>query len=398
MVEDEESITEPLAEALEREGFDTRVAGTVAAALEAARAQTARPRAARRDAARRLRARRLPRAAARLGGADHHAHRARRGDRPRGRPRARRRRLRRQAVQRPRGGGAHPRGAARSAEAPARGRAARPLEVGELRLDPSRRSVTLAGAELDLTRKEFELLELLLSEAGSVVTRERLIDEVWDMNWFGSTKTLDVHVSSLRRKLGDDSGRPALHPHGPRRRLPLRGPGRAGTVGREPARAAARRVRLRAGAGDRGAGGAAGAQPLAPGRRRDQERGRRARRHRSRPPSRAASAIGASSAGSLQRAGRDLGGRVIVVGPRGRAARRLGRTRPRGSLLREPPGDRQGAARQADQGTRHSDTLDEDVLFTAVPVVRGRTDRGRGPGDPERGRGADARCGTTCWR
>ena len=65
-----------------------------------------------------------------------------------------------------------------------------------------------AATELDLTRREFELLELLMREAGSVVTRERLIDEVWDVNWFGSTKTLDVHVSSLRRKLGDDSAAP----------------------------------------------------------------------------------------------------------------------------------------------------------------------------------------------
>jgi len=68
--------------------------------------------------------------------------------------------------------------------------------------------VALSGEELDLTRKEFELLELLMSEAGSVITRERLIDEVWDVNWFGSTKTLDVHVSGLRRKLGDNSGSP----------------------------------------------------------------------------------------------------------------------------------------------------------------------------------------------
>jgi DNA-binding response OmpR family regulator len=83
-----------------------------------------------------------------------------------------------------------------------------PLELAELRLDPARRSATLAGAELELTRREFELLELLMREAGSVVTRERLIDEVWDVNWFGSTKTLDVHVSSLRRKLGEDSAEP----------------------------------------------------------------------------------------------------------------------------------------------------------------------------------------------
>jgi two-component system response regulator RegX3 len=82
------------------------------------------------------------------------------------------------------------------------------LQVGDLRLDPSRRSATLDGDELDLTRKEFELLELLMREAGSVITRERLIDEVWDVNWFGSTKTLDVHVSGLRRKLGDDPSSP----------------------------------------------------------------------------------------------------------------------------------------------------------------------------------------------
>jgi DNA-binding response OmpR family regulator len=83
-----------------------------------------------------------------------------------------------------------------------------PLQVAELTLDPGRRSAALSGAELELTRREFELLELLMREAGSVVTRERLIDEVWDVNWFGSTKTLDVHVSSLRRKLGDDSAEP----------------------------------------------------------------------------------------------------------------------------------------------------------------------------------------------
>jgi two-component system, OmpR family, response regulator RegX3 len=83
-----------------------------------------------------------------------------------------------------------------------------PLEVGPLRVDPDRRSASLDGDQLELTRKEFELLELLMREAGNVVSRERLIDEVWDVNWFGSTKTLDVHVSSLRRKLGDDSADP----------------------------------------------------------------------------------------------------------------------------------------------------------------------------------------------
>jgi DNA-binding response OmpR family regulator len=83
-----------------------------------------------------------------------------------------------------------------------------PIEVGSVRLDPARRSVTLDGEPLELSRKEFDLLTLLMREAGNVVQRERLIDEVWDVNWFGSTKTLDVHVSALRRKLGDDSAEP----------------------------------------------------------------------------------------------------------------------------------------------------------------------------------------------
>ena len=84
----------------------------------------------------------------------------------------------------------------------------RPLEVGPVRLDPARREVSFGGDALELSRKEYELLHLLMRNAGSVVTRERLIDEVWDTNWFGSTKTLDVHVSGIRRKLGDDPSKP----------------------------------------------------------------------------------------------------------------------------------------------------------------------------------------------
>jgi DNA-binding response OmpR family regulator len=61
--------------------------------------------------------------------------------------------------------------------------------------------VTFGGEDVELARKEFDLLALLMQEAGTVVQRERLIDEVWDVNWFGSTKTLDVHVSALRKKL-----------------------------------------------------------------------------------------------------------------------------------------------------------------------------------------------------
>jgi two-component system, OmpR family, response regulator RegX3 len=86
--------------------------------------------------------------------------------------------------------------------------AAGPQQIGGLELDPSARTVTLDGEPLELTRKEFDLLALLMGQAGTVVSRERLIDEVWDVNWFGSTKTLDVHVSGLRKKLGDDSSDP----------------------------------------------------------------------------------------------------------------------------------------------------------------------------------------------
>jgi two-component system, OmpR family, response regulator RegX3 len=82
------------------------------------------------------------------------------------------------------------------------------VELGEVRVDRARRSATFAGQALELSRKEFDLLQLLVDNAGTVVKRERLIDEVWDTNWFGSTKTLDVHVSGLRKKLGDDPSTP----------------------------------------------------------------------------------------------------------------------------------------------------------------------------------------------
>jgi two-component system response regulator RegX3 len=87
----------------------------------------------------------------------------------------------------------------RRAAAPAAARA--PIEIGPVRLDPAKRTVILEDRPVELARKEFDLLALLMQEAGTVVSRERLIDEVWDVNWFGSTKTLDVHVSALRKKL-----------------------------------------------------------------------------------------------------------------------------------------------------------------------------------------------------
>ncbi|HEU4976148.1 MAG TPA: response regulator transcription factor [Baekduia sp.] len=82
------------------------------------------------------------------------------------------------------------------------------LEAGDVRVDLGSRRAWRGERELELSRKEFDLLALLVREAGSVVTRERIMAEVWDENWFGSTKTLDMHVSWLRRKLGDDAADP----------------------------------------------------------------------------------------------------------------------------------------------------------------------------------------------
>jgi two-component system, OmpR family, response regulator RegX3 len=207
MVEDEQSITVPLSEALAREGFDTDVVGTVAEALEAAGRlapdlvllDVMLPDGSGYDVCRELRRHsRVPiimltargeetdRVVGLELGADDYIVKPFSAREVAARIRAVLRRA--------------------GAEAPAAGDG--PLELAELRLDPDRRNASLGGSDLDLTRKEFELLELLMREAGSVVTRERLIDEVWDVNWFGSTKTLDVHVSSLRRKLGDDPGSP----------------------------------------------------------------------------------------------------------------------------------------------------------------------------------------------
>jgi two-component system, OmpR family, response regulator RegX3 len=82
------------------------------------------------------------------------------------------------------------------------------LEAGDVSMDLERRRVTRAGEEVELTVKEFELLRVLLENAGKLVRRKALMDEVWDPGWWGSTKTLDVHISSLRRKLGDDPAEP----------------------------------------------------------------------------------------------------------------------------------------------------------------------------------------------
>jgi DNA-binding response OmpR family regulator len=87
-------------------------------------------------------------------------------------------------------------------------RAGAKASIGGLELDESSRRASMDGEPLELSRKEFDLLAELVRSAGSVVTREQLMAEVWDENWFGSTKTLDVHVGALRKKLGDDSNDP----------------------------------------------------------------------------------------------------------------------------------------------------------------------------------------------
>jgi two-component system, OmpR family, response regulator RegX3 len=85
---------------------------------------------------------------------------------------------------------------------------AEPMAIGELEVDPGARTVRLAGEPLRLARKEFDLLAELARHRGQVVSREDLMSRVWDVNWFGSTKTLDVHIRTLRRKLEDDSANP----------------------------------------------------------------------------------------------------------------------------------------------------------------------------------------------
>jgi two-component system response regulator RegX3 len=77
------------------------------------------------------------------------------------------------------------------------------LVVGALEVDVPARRATIDGRELQLTLKEFDLLALLASEPGVVVDRQKILREVWDTTWYGSSKTVDVHVAALRKKLGD---------------------------------------------------------------------------------------------------------------------------------------------------------------------------------------------------
>jgi two-component system response regulator RegX3 len=92
------------------------------------------------------------------------------------------------------------------------------LQVGDVSLDPDRHEVVVRGQEITLPLKEFELLELLLANAGRVLPRETLIDRIWGADYVGDTKTLDVHVKRLRAKVEDD-------PSNPRRIVTIRGLG-----------------------------------------------------------------------------------------------------------------------------------------------------------------------------
>jgi len=215
VVEDEESITTPLVEALAREGFDATVARTAAESLELAERLQPElvlldlmlPDGSGFDVLRELRrtsavpvivvsarAEEADRVVGLELGADDYVVKPFSAREVAARIRAVLRRV--------------------EAEAPA----SDGIEIGDVRLDLRGRTVTKGGTALELSRKEFDLLALLMREAGAVVTRERLLEDVWETSWFGSTKTLDVHVSGLRKKLGDD-------PEAPRYLHTLRGVG-----------------------------------------------------------------------------------------------------------------------------------------------------------------------------
>ncbi len=92
------------------------------------------------------------------------------------------------------------------------------LEAGGIRLDPDRFEVTVRGEPVHLPRKEFELLELLLENAGRVLSRETLLDRIWGPDYFGDSRTLDVHVKRLRSKCEEE-------PHNPKHLITIRGLG-----------------------------------------------------------------------------------------------------------------------------------------------------------------------------
>lgn len=95
-----------------------------------------------------------------------------------------------------------------TSEAESQVTAASVLRVGDVMLDPDEHRVSVAGVDVNLPLKEFELLHLLLTNAGRVLTRDTLIDRVWGIDYVGDTKTLDVHVKRLRAKIEPDPSAP----------------------------------------------------------------------------------------------------------------------------------------------------------------------------------------------
>jgi DNA-binding response OmpR family regulator len=98
------------------------------------------------------------------------------------------------------------RAALRRVDAPAE---ADVLVVGDVEIDRTARRVTVQGDEIELRAKEYDLLVALLTNAGKAMARDELMHQVWDEHWWGSTKTLDVHIASLRRRLGEQPGDPS---------------------------------------------------------------------------------------------------------------------------------------------------------------------------------------------
>jgi two-component system, OmpR family, response regulator RegX3 len=206
VIENEESISEPLAEALEREGFAAEVAGSATLGMEMFRSRLPElvlldvmlPDGDGREVLRQIRAvSRVPvvMLTARGEESDKIVGLELGADDYVTKPfSAKELVARMRAVLR------------RTAASPPSDRTS--LELGEVTMNLDTRTVTRSGQVVELTLKEFELLRMLMEQAGRVITREDLIDEVWDTNWFGPTKTLDVHVSSLRKKLGDDTASP----------------------------------------------------------------------------------------------------------------------------------------------------------------------------------------------
>ena len=204
VVEDENAISEPLAESLEREGFDPEVAATMEGARTAYERQAPDlilldvmlPDGDGRDLAREIRrssdvpiimltarGEEIDRVLGLELGADDYVVKP---------FSARELTARIRAIMR-RGRLAERRG---------------PIEIGDLKLDPASRTVWRAGQPVELAAREFDLLHLLMANAGQVLRREQIMDEVWDPHWFGPTKTLDVHISWLRKKIEDDPSNP----------------------------------------------------------------------------------------------------------------------------------------------------------------------------------------------